>query len=164
MTEAEHDARESPAADLGYLALGALVVLEERAMSAAKLGLRAANEVGRPLGSLATRLLPPVVRQPVDDLARRLEARGRALVATASGEAERVGEELVDAVAQHPLMLRAVTQIVDRVIWDVVDEVLPVVLERIATNPEQVREIVQGQSRGMVEEARADGTHASRAR
>ena len=162
VTEAEHDARASPTADLGYLALGALVVLEERAMSAAKIGLRAANDLGRPVGSLAARLLPPVVRQPVDDLARRLDARGRELVATASEEAERVGEALVDAVAQHPLMLRAVTQIVDRVIWDVVDEVLPVVLERIATNPEQVREIVQGQSRGMAEElARTARTRAA---
>ena len=47
-----------------------------------------------------------------------------------------------------PLVLR----IVEELQWRVVDDVLPVVLERLADDPDSVRSIVQGQSLSMIDD------------
>jgi hypothetical protein len=45
--------------------------------------------------------------------------------------------------------VRTVSDIVHEVIWPVVDEVIPVVLDRLAEHPEPVRALVVGQTAGV---------------
>jgi hypothetical protein len=130
--------------DPGNVLVGAASIAEEGVRNAITL---AGAMLGPPVG-----LLPGFVRRPVRDAVRELDRRGRAATAASTDEAARFMATLVEAVAVHPVVVRAVQQIADQVIWPIVDEVLPQVLDRLATEPEQVRAIVQGQSLSILDE------------
>ena len=67
---------------------------------------------------------------------------------------------MADRVATEPLVVRFVGDLVGEVQGGMLDSILPDVLDRLAADPDQVRAIVRGQSRGMVDEA----THVARSR
>jgi len=58
------------------------------------------------------------------------------------------------AIASNRNVSRLVHDIASRQVAPLVDEALPIVLGRLAEQPEEVRKVVQGQSRGMMAEAR----------
>lgn len=142
--------------DLRYVALGAVCVAEERLGGIVRAGAGAARAVARPLASAAAPLVPASVRREVEAAIVRLDAHGRSTVVTGSEEAGEFVAALAGEVAHEPLVLDVIEDIVERV----VDRVLPMVLDRLTEEPDQVRALVQGQSRGMVEEV----TNAARAR
>jgi hypothetical protein len=146
--------------DLRYVAVGAVLVAGGRVARLARGAVGASTAVARPAMTLAGALVPGPVRAAAVDGARRLEGNGRSTVRSAAQGTARAAEAVADRFGDDPLVLRLVHQIVGHVQWQVIDEILPAVLERLATEPEQVRDIVQGQSWGMVEEV----TEAARTR
>ena len=75
---------------------------------------------------------------------RQLDEHGRSVATATAGEPSRIAEAFADRLGQEPVVLHIVDRVVDHVQWRVVDAVLPVVLERLGAEPEQVRHIVQG--------------------
>lgn len=138
--------------DLRYVTLGAVALTERRLTRAARATVGATRAIGGTVVGLGLPLVPAAVRRTVEDLGRELDQRGRSVVAGGTRELGRLSEEVADGLGRNPNVLRLVEQVVERIQWQVVDTVLPAVLERLAAEPEQVRAIVQGQSRGMVDE------------
>jgi hypothetical protein len=140
------DARR-PTPDLRYVALGAASELADR--------MRAVAGGGRILLGPAAwlgRRAPAPLRRTVGDAVRRLDEQGRATAAAGTGQVTHLAEALAGDLAHEPLVVETIEEIIAQVQWHVVDDLLPAVLERLAADPEQVRAIVQGQSRGMAEE------------
>jgi hypothetical protein len=144
--------------DVRYVALGLASQAQARCTRSARAAAGAAQSVGRPLSSITGALIPTFVRRNVEGVVLDLDARGRSASASVSARARQVAETLGDRLGQEPAVQALVDAMVEHVQWQVVDAVLPVVLERLTAEPDQVRLLVQGQSRGMVEEL----THAAR--
>lgn len=141
-----------PKPDVRYAALGAVLFLQDRVAAVARSGVELAWAVTRPVVATAAPLVPRSVRDDVARIMRDLDEYGRAAVDAGSDEAAEIVEALADDVVTDPVVLGVIEQVVDRLQWRVVDAVLPVVLDRLAAEPDQVRELVQRQSRGMVDE------------
>jgi hypothetical protein len=124
----------------------------------------AARAAAAPAATMATTMavvvIPPWMRRTVGDAVRELDEQGRAAATSSAAGAVRVVESLADRLGREPALLHFVDRVVDHLQWRVVDDVLPVVLERLAAEPDRLREIVQGQSRGMADEL----TQAARSR
>lgn len=146
--------------DLLYVALGAACVAEDRLVDASRALFQAAQVLGRPVEAAARSLLPGAVKQRVGRAVCELDAYGRSAVSTGSRKAVGIAESLADEVVNDPAVVGIIEQVVDRLQWRVVDDVLPVVLDRLRAEPEPVREIVRGQSRG----AAGEVANAARAR
>jgi hypothetical protein len=146
--------------DLRYAALGAVGVVQERLARLARGATGATYAVVHPIVTTAVPLIPAPVRRVGVGAVRRLDEHGRAVATATTNEASRAAEAFADRLGEEPAVMRMVDRVVDQVQWRVVDVILPVVLERLAAEPEQVRTIVLGQSRGMAEEL----TQAARAR
>jgi hypothetical protein len=150
-----------------FVAIGAVCATEQQlarlARSAAG-AARAARAAAAPAATMATTVAvvvtPQSVRRTVGDAVRQLDAQGRAAATSSSGGAARVVDTLADRLGRDPALLHFVDRVVEHVQWRVVDAVLPAVLERLAADPDRLREIVQGQSRGMADEL----TQAARSR
>lgn len=138
--------------DLRYVALGALCMTEDRIRGVARAAAGVTRAVGASVAGVALPLVPAPLRRCAASVVRALDEHGRTASAAGTDEVERLAEALSEVVGRDPNVLRLVEEIVDRIQWRVVDTILPVVLERLAAEPEQVRAIVQGQSRGMVDE------------
>ena len=138
--------------DVRYVALGAVARTERGVAAAARATVGVTRAVGGTVVGLALPLVPGIVRTAVADLGRDLDEQGRVVVAAGTAQFGRLSDELAEALGRNARVLRLVEQVVERIQWQVVDTVLPVVLERLAAEPEQVRAIVQGQSRGVVDE------------
>jgi hypothetical protein len=134
--------RQGP--DLRYAALGGARVVQQRVVRLARGATGVTYAVVQPVVATAVPLVPAPVRRAGAGAVRRLDEQGRAVATGAASGATRAAEALADRLVAEPTVMR----VVDRVM----DAVLPAVLERLAAEPEQVRDIVLGQSRGMVEE------------
>ena len=153
-------AGERQGTDLRYVVLGAIGVIQERLAHLARGATGATHAVFRPVVTTALPVIPASVREVGVSTVRQLDEHGRSVATATAEEASRIAEAFADRLGQEPIVLHIIDRVVDHVQWRVVDAVLPVVLERLAAEPEQVRNIVQGQSRGMVEEL----TQTARAR
>jgi hypothetical protein len=138
--------------DLRYAALGAAGVVQDRLAGLARGATGVTYAVVRPVVATAVPLVPAPVRRAGAGAVRRLDEQGRAMATGAASGATRAAEALADRLVAEPAVMRVVDRFIDQVQWRVIDAVLPAVLERLAAEPEQVRDIVLGQSRGMVEE------------
>jgi hypothetical protein len=143
---------EQAGPDLRYMALGVLCVTEDRIRGVARAAAGVTRAVGAPVVGVALPLVPAPLRRSAASVMRALDEHGRTASAAGTDEVGRLAEALSEIAGRDPNVLRLVEEIVDQIQWRVVDTILPVVLERLAAEPEQVRAIVQGQSRGMVDE------------
>jgi hypothetical protein len=148
------EGRDEGGPDMRSVALGVLCAAEDRVRSAARVAAGVTRAVGAVAG-VALPLVPAPLRRSAVRAVRSLDARGRTASAAGAEEVERLAEAVSEAVGHDPRVLRLVEEIVGRIQWRVVDTILPVVLERLAAEPDQVRAIVQGQSRGLVDELTA---------
>jgi hypothetical protein len=130
--------------DLRYVAIGALVTTGSRLAGLAGTAAGAARAVAEPVTTRAFALLPRSAQASVVSAVAELERQGVAAARSGTEATARFADAVADRLAREPLLLRF--------IGDVVDGVLPAVLERLADEPGQVRAIIYGQSRGMVEE------------
>ena len=151
-------AREEP--DLLYVALGAACVAEDRLLGASRALLRRTRVLGRPVEIAARSLVPGALRRGLLQAVRDLDAYGRSAAESGSKEVTEIAGTLADDVVNEPAVVGLIEQVVDRLQWRVVDDVLPVVLDRLKAEPEPVREIVRGQGVGAAEEV----ANAARAR
>jgi hypothetical protein len=92
------------------------------------------------------------VRRAVEARLRELDAQGRVEAESGAEDASRFASAIADELARNPVVINTVMEIVDQIIWPVVDDVLPKVIERLTNEPEQIRVLVQSQSHGMLEE------------
>jgi hypothetical protein len=150
--------------DPRFVAIGAICATEQRLARLARGVAGAARAAAAPAATTATTMAvvvtPPWVRRTVGDAVRQLDEQGRAAATSSAAGAVRVAETLADRLGRDPTLLQFVDRVVDHVQWRVIDAVLPAVLERLAAEPDQLREIVQGQSRGLADEL----TQAARSR
>jgi hypothetical protein len=142
------------------MALGAVVSAGERvAGSAIKAGELGAAVAG-PLRALGRSSL----FSPLAGALRELEERGRREAAAGVAEAAATLDTVMGRVAQSGAVVGMVNDIIDAVLWPIVDEVLPAVLERLAEDPEPVQALVLGNSSRMIEDfagaARTRTAHA----
>ena len=128
------------------------------ARAVARAGQRLAPPARRALHTPATHGLTDLSAWVLRTLAQvgvpqrsRAEQRLRDLARTATG-----------AVAANRDVGRLVHDVASRQVAPLIDEALPIVLDRLDEQPEQVRKIVQGQSRGMMAEARDSARTAAR--
>lgn len=168
-TELQHalsSGQEHPLAAPAYVALGAVLAAEEVASAA----LARAGELGAAVAGPARAIGRSRAFAPLAGVLRTLEDRGRREAAAGAAEASAVVEALTARIAQSDAVLRMVNDIVDVVLWPIVDEVLPAVLERLADDPEPVQALVLGNSTRMIDDlagaartrtARADDSVAS---
>lgn len=130
--------------DLRYVAVGALVTTGSRLAGLAGTVAGAARAVAEPVVTRAFALLPASAQASVGGAVAELERQGVAAARSGTEATARLADAVAERLARDPQLLRF--------IGDVVDGVLPAVLERLADEPDQVRAIIYGQSRGMVEE------------
>jgi hypothetical protein len=130
--------------DLRYVAIGALITTGSRLAGLAGTAAGAARAAAEPAATRAFALLPRSAQAAVVGAVAELERQGVAAARSGTEATVRFADAVADRLAREPLLLRF--------IGDVIDGVLPAVLERLADEPDQVRAIIYGQSRGMVEE------------
>jgi hypothetical protein len=150
--------------DPRFVAVGAVSATEQQLARLARGAAGAARAAAAPAATMATTVAvvvtPPSVRRTVGDAVRQLDEQGRAAATSSAAGAVRVAESIADRLGREPALLHFVDRVVGHLQWRVVDAVLPAVLERLAAEPDRLREIVQGQSRGMTDEL----TQAARSR
>ena len=144
----------NPAATAFYLAVGAALTGAASTAGAVQRTVRVAK--ASPLAPVATAVAGGIARTPaaarLTALAARLEQRGRAEMAVRLVQAQRYAESTVDTVATSDLVIRMVNDVLGQVLWPLIDEVLPGVLDRLAADPAPVQNLVLGQSATMVDE------------
>jgi hypothetical protein len=130
--------------EMRYVGLGALCAAEDTVGRLVRRVGGVARGAMRPVENVASPLIPESVRRRLEAAVRELDAYGRSVASTGSEGAVEVVEMYAGGVAQDPVFLRIVDQ--------VITEVLPVVFNRLNAQPEQVRGLVWGQSRGAAED------------
>ncbi len=143
-TAAQVGGRNASAPEMRYVGLGALCVAEDTVGRLVRRVGGVARGAMRPVETVASPLIPESVRRRLEAAARELDAYGRSIASTGSEGAIEVVEMYAGGVAQDPAFLRIIDQIVL--------EVLPLVLDRLIAQPDQVRALVWGQSRGAAED------------
>lgn len=132
--------------DPRYVTLGAVCLAGDRLRDVARVATGASRLAGGPVRRLGRTVVPTAVRRRASELAVGLDEHGRAAVGArpAAGASEGAGGDA------HVLGIadRLVAQAQGRV----VEAVVPVLLDRLARESEQLRSVVQEQSRGLVEE------------
>lgn len=126
--------------------LGAVFELEDRALLATTRTARA----GTRLVDLGWRTGRAITPSP---LLRRLERgiellaeRGRAEDDLSREEAADAINQLVEQASGGPWMLETANEVVGRILGPLLDNVLPMVVERLRENPEPIKELVRDQS------------------
>jgi hypothetical protein len=140
------------APELRYVGLGALCAAEDAAGRFVRRIGGVARGAMRPVETVASPLIPESVRRRLEAAVRELDAYGRSVASTSSEGAIEVVEMYAGGVAQDPAFLR----IVDQMLM----EILPVVFDRLSAQPDQVRALIWGQSRGVAD----DVANAARSR
>lgn len=143
--------------DPRFVAVGATARLEEGVAIVARTALGVTAAVAGPVVAGAVAVTPSPVRGFARRLAGRLDAHGRAVASVAAAQGTRLTTDVVARVIETPAFMRVVDDVVGHVQWRVVDTVLPVVLDRLAEEPEQVRRIVQDQSLNLAQELAQTG-------
>jgi hypothetical protein len=151
-TATEVGAGGAPEPEMRYVGLGALCTAEDAVERLVRRVGGVARGALRPVETVASPRIPESVRRRMQAAVRELDAYGRSVASTGSEGAVEVVEMYAGGVAQDPVFLRIIDQ--------VVMEVLPVVFNRLNAQPEQVRALVWGQSRGAAE----DVANAARSR
>jgi len=141
-----------PGPDLRYVVAGVTAVAEERLTALARAAAGVTVAVGAPAVAVGLALTPAPVRGWAGRLVGRLDERGRAAAGAVAEQGTRLATDLAARAVREPAVMRIVDDVVGRVQWQVVDAVLPVVLDRLAAEPDQVRRIVQDQSVGIAQE------------
>ena len=144
-----------------FRSLGVACLVEDRLRAMAHAGAGATRTVAAPMAAVASRLIPSAVRRRVSRAVQELDGYGRAAAAAGSDEAGGIIAAVAGDVARDPHLVEVIEQIVEQIQWHVVDDLLPGVLDRLAAEPDQVRALVQGQSRGMIEEVANAGRAAA---
>lgn len=147
VAEVEAAGREA-ALDLRYVALGAVCAMEDGALAMARAGTGMALLVSRPLAAVTQPFIPRALRREIAARLEALDRYGRTVTATGSGEAVEVVEGIAGEVVADPFF----AQMIEQIVWRVVDRVLPVVLDRLAAEPDQIRALVHSQSMTIAEE------------
>jgi hypothetical protein len=151
---------KSAGPDVRYVALGALGAAGGRLARLARGAFAVTDAVARPVAGAAFGLLPGVVQDTAVQRVAELDAAGRTIAGAGIDAGARLADAVADRVATEPRVIRAIGDVVGEVQGRMLDSILPDVLDRLAADPDQVRAIVRGQSRGMVDEA----THVARSR
>jgi hypothetical protein len=141
---AEVAGQDASVPQLRYVGLGALCAAEDTVGRLVRKVGGVARGAVRPIETVASPLIPESVRRRLEATVRELDAYGRSVASTSSEGAVQVVEMYAGGLAQDPVFLRIVDQ--------VITEVLPVVFNRLNAQPEQVRGLVWGQSRGAAED------------
>jgi hypothetical protein len=153
-TLAEVGDRVATTPELRYVGLGALCAAEDAVGRLVRRVGGVARGAMRPVETVTNPLIPESVRRRFEAAVRELDAYGRSVASTGSEGAIEVVELYAGGVAQDPTFLRIIDQIVL--------EILPVVLDRLIAQPDQIRALVWGQSRGAAEDvANAARTRAA---
>lgn len=126
--------------DISFVVLGLVGAVEDRVRGALEVAERAASTVTPVVASL----VPSFVRRAVDDTLHLLDVRGRATADAAAASSTRLANTVTSEVVREELVTQTIMQ--------VVDEVLPQILDRLATEPEQIRALIGSQSLNMAEE------------
>lgn len=119
---------------------------------------RTAVRVGHRLAPPARRALRAPATRGITDLSawvlHTLAQVGAPQRTRAERRLQSLTRSATSAVAANQDVGRLVAQVASREMGPLIDEALPLVLGRLDEQPEQVRKIVQGQSRGIMAEAR----------
>jgi hypothetical protein len=130
---------------VAYVAIGAVVSAEEAGISIAD---RVSRALAGPVGAFSrTRVASPLVR-----FVRNLETRGQQEAAIGDAEAVRIFSGLVERIGDSATVRVVVFNVVDEVIWPIVDKILPGVLERLSNDPEPIQALVMSQTTGIAGE------------
>jgi hypothetical protein len=146
--------RDASGPEMRYVGLGALCAAEDAVGRLVRRVGGVARGAMRPVETAAVPLIPDSMRRRFEMAVRELDAYGRSVASSGSEGAVEVVETYAGEVAQDPAFLRIIDQ--------VLVEVLPLVFARLNAQPEQVRSLVWGQSRGAAEDvANAARTRAA---
>lgn len=147
----------SLAADAGYVALGLAFATGDAVNGLAR---RAARRVARsPLTAVATQALKRAEGLPlaprVETFVADLDRRGRRELQERVAVAATALDSMADRVATSDSVVHIVNDVVARVLWPIVDEVLPAVIDRLAEDPEPIQALMVSQSAGIVDDVTA---------
>jgi hypothetical protein len=166
MTSEADDAMTSGATSAGYVAVG--VVSAARDVASGALGRTARLVRASPVAAAAAGAVRVIGTSPLGPrlvvIVDGLGDRGRSETAAMVAQARGLVDSVTDSVARSDTAVRVVDEVVERVLWPIIDEVLPAVLERLAADPEQVQALVFSQSAGIIDDVtvavRARAAHA----
>jgi hypothetical protein len=131
----------------------------------AALPLHAAAQTGRRLAPAARRALDAPSVTAVTDLSSWVLRTFAQVGAPQRTHAERrvraLVREATRAVSENRDVTRLVHDIASAQLEPLIDEALPIVFAQVAEQPEEVRRIVQDQSRGIASEARDTARHGA---
>jgi hypothetical protein len=151
-----------PGVSLIDAGLGAGFLASRLAAGPARAVLRAGRRLAPP-AKLASRV--PAVHALTDLSAWTLRTLAQVGAPQRSRAEHRIHEltrSATSAIAANPDVSRLVQEVASRQVGPLIDEALPVVLDRLDDQPDQVRKIVQGQSRGIMAEARETARESAR--
>jgi len=126
-----------------FVALGAAVGAADGVLRIAGLANRSARRVARPVTQV-TRAVAPGLWDAGERVVAELDRRGRVEAVAALTEGMAFLDAMSERLAGNPALIR--------VINDVLDPMLPVVLEKLAQDPAPIRQLVSSQSIGMAQE------------
>jgi hypothetical protein len=149
---------ESP--DPRFIALGAARTAADVGVGLASAGGRLMGVATGPLRAALRPLAPSSVDRRIVAALVELDRYGRQTASAASRQATDIVATLAEEITRDPAVLQVIEEVVEHIRWSVVDAVLPAVLERLTADPDPVRALVRGQSRGAAEEI----TNTARAR
>lgn len=134
------------------LAIGLMGGIAEGAAAGFRQGRKVAGSL-LPAVSLLRRLpggegASRVLRDRVDTVSRR----GSADFAASVAQAKKAWSSALSRIGDDPDVSTLVRRIADRAVGPVIDTALPLVLDRLATDPQHIRHILGVQSFGMTEE------------
>jgi hypothetical protein len=128
--------------------------------------LRVAAHTGRNLADPARRALAAPAAHGVTDLASWVLRTFAQVGAPQRAHAERrvrvLLREATYAVTKNRAVSRLVNDLASPQLEPLIDEALPIVLARLAEQPDEIQKIVQEQSRGIVSEARDTARQGAR--
>lgn len=148
---AEQRAGESPAERVLYTTAGVALVVYSATERGVTRAVDTAQRLGRPPMAIATRLLPRSARSALDRAMRDTESAGRLAVAAGLDQLRTIVSRVAVSAAEDPIVVDVVLRVVEKVESDLLEELLPVVLDRLSDDPAQIQALIFGQSRGMVE-------------
>jgi hypothetical protein len=145
---------DEPAA-LPYALAGAVFAAADRVSRTTRAIERWTAQVTQPASRLGRRVIPSSVRSEADATLKRLDHAGREALDRRTHELRDLLGTAADTVADDPILVEVVERIVGHVQWQIVDELLPAILDRLTEEPAQVQALVRGQSQSVIDELAA---------
>ncbi len=128
------------------IVLGAVFELEDRALAATERSSRAGASVFDLAWRTGRVITPGLLRQRLEEGLEQLTARGGAEEVLSRQEAGAAVNLLVEQGTGGPWLVETMNDVVGRVLGPLLDNVLPLVVERLRENPEPIKELVRDQS------------------